>query len=201
MKDTENIYPFFALMARMKYIERWALMRNSTKENISEHSLEVAMIAHGLGVIGNERFGREYDVNRLALMGLYHDVTEIITGDMPTPIKYYDEDIKNAYKRVENIAGYTLLHKLPANMQPYYESILVAKEEEKEYWKLVKAADKMSALIKCMEEESAGNSEFQTAKESIQGILAQMDLPEVQVFMEEFLPAYSMTLDELQNNW
>ena len=141
-------YPFFAMMARMKYIERWALMRNSVKENISEHSLEVAMIAHALGIIANEKFGKEIDLGKITLMGLYHDANEIITGDMPTPVKYYDEEIQKAYKKVERVASVTLLNQLPDYMQPYYREIFLEQSGEEALWRLVKGADKLSALIK-----------------------------------------------------
>ena len=192
------MYSFFAMMARMKYIERWALMRNSLKENISEHSLEVAMLAHGLAIISNERCGNHLDVNQIALMGLYHDANEIITGDMPTPVKYFDENIKEAYKRVENVASYTMLNKLPADMRKYSEPLFIPGEDMKEAWKIVKAADKLSALIKCKEELRSGNQEFQTAAETIRSALEGMNMKEVDIFMNDFLPAYDQTLDELQ---
>ena len=192
------MYSFFAMMARMKYIERWALMRNSTKENISEHSLEVAMLAHGLAIISNERCGNTLDVNEIALMGLYHDANEIITGDMPTPIKYYDEDIRDAYKRVENVACHTMINKLPDYMQKYYRPLFFHDKDRESAWRIVKAADKLSALIKCREEVRAGNQEFATAKRASERTLQKMQMPEVDIFMEEFLPAYELTLDELQ---
>ena len=191
-------HSFFAMMARMKYIERWALMRNSEKENISQHSMEVEMLAHGLAVIGNEKCNRDYDLEKVALMGLYHDASEIITGDMPTPVKYHDEDIQTAYKRVENIACKSLVNMLPDYMKKYYEPILLPEEgTDEELWRVVKAADKLSALIKCIEEEKAGNSEFATAHQTIFLALTKMQLSEVDIFIQEFLPAYSKTLDEL----
>lgn len=193
------MYSFFAMMARMKYIDRWALMRNSIRENISEHSLEVAMLAHGLAIISNEKCGNNLDVNRIALMGLYHDANEIITGDMPTPVKYYDEDIKAAYKRVEHVASHTLMNKLPEYMQKYYKPLFFQQEEPAYEWKIIKAADKLSALIKCMEELRAGNREFLTAEQTTRRYLEKLDLPEVKIFMEDFLPAYEKTLDELQS--
>lgn len=194
------MYSFFAMMARMKYIERWSLMRNSRNENISEHSLEVAMLAHGLAIISNERCGGDLDVNQIALMALYHDANEIITGDMPTPVKYFDEDIKDAYKRVENVASHTMINKLPDYMQKYYRPLFLPEEgaEGGSAWRIVKAADKLSALIKCLEELRSGNQEFATARETIEKGLREMDMPEVDLFMEEFLPAYNLTLDELQ---
>ena len=189
---------FFAMMSRMKYIERWALMRNSEKENISEHSLEVAMIAHGLAVISNVRLGNHLNVEKAALIGLFHDSTEIITGDMPTPIKYYNDDIKEAFKEVERKAADKLLHYLPEDMRSYYDSLFFKNEEDEYLWKLEKAADKLSALIKCLEEEKAGNTEFKTAYQSLYQNIMDMNLKEVDIFMEEFLPAYQKTLDELQ---
>lgn len=191
-------FPFFAMMARMKYIERWALMRNSVKENISEHSLEVAMLAHGLGVIAKERCGKEVNPEKLALIGLYHDANEIITGDMPTPVKYHDKDIRAAYKKVEDMANRKLLEKLPDYMRKYYESIFFKKSGDEELWKIVKAADKLSALIKCIEETKAGNQEFSTACRTIEKALREMKMEEVDIFMSEFLPSYDKTLDELQ---
>lgn len=194
MKD----FPFFAMMARMKYIERWALMRNSVKENISEHSLEVAMLAHGLGVIARERCGKDVDPDKLALIGLYHDANEIITGDMPTPVKYHDPDIRDAYKKVEDMANRKLLDKLPDYMRTYYEDIFFKKSGDEELWKIVKAADKLSALIKCIEEKKAGNQEFSTAYQTIEKALREMEMEEVNIFMSDFLPSYNKTLDELQ---
>ncbi len=192
------MYSFFAMMARMKYIERWALMRNSRQENISEHSLEVAMLAHGLAIISNEKCGGQLDVERIALMGLYHDANEIITGDMPTPVKYFDKDIKAAYKNVEDVANRTLIDKLPEYMKKYYDSVFFQRKSQEEEWKIVKAADKLSALIKCMEELRSGNQEFKTALETTRQALVDMKMKEVRIFMEEFLPAYDLTLDELQ---
>lgn len=192
------MYSFFAMMARMKYIERWALMRNANRENISEHSLEVAMLAHGLAIIAKERCGKELDVNQIAMMGLYHDANEIITGDMPTPVKYYDEDIKEAYKRVEDVASRTMLSKLPDYMKKYYEPVFFQKENSEYQWKIVKAADKLSALIKCREELRTGNQEFKTAEKTTLRALENMHMEEVEIFMKEFLPAYDLTLDELQ---
>ncbi len=192
------MYSFFALMARMKYIERWALMRNSLSENVSEHSLEVAMLAHGLAIISNEKCGNDFDVSRVALMGLYHDANEIITGDMPTPIKYHDDHIKAAYKRVEDLASQTMIDKLPDYMRKYYQPVFFPQEGNEREWRLVKAADKLSALIKCMEELRSGNQEFKTAKKTIEDTLHKMEMPEVEIFVKEFLPAYELTLDELQ---
>ncbi|WP_026494646.1 5'-deoxynucleotidase [Butyrivibrio sp. WCD3002] len=194
-------YNFFATISRMKYIERWALMRNSRQENLCEHSLEVAMIAHALCIIGNIRYGKHLDAEKAALIGLYHDASEIITGDMPTPVKYYNEEIKRAYKQVEAIADVSLLHKLPEDLRPAFEEIFKAQEgEDEEYMRrLVKAADKLSALIKCIEEKNAGNSEFRTAEKSTLKSINKLkeDLPEVEDFMNDFLEPYGKTLDEL----
>ena len=192
---------FFALLSRMKYIERWALMRNSRQENLSEHVAEVSMLAHALCVIGNTRYEKHLDASKAALIGLYHDASEIITGDMPTPVKYYNQDIRAAYKEVEKIAESRLLQKLPEDMRPAYEEIFRASDDEEEIYmrKLVKAADKLSAYIKCIEEENAGNGEFRTAKASLRNVMTDLsaELPEVRDFMKEFLPAYGQTLDEL----
>lgn len=194
-------YNFFALISRMKYIDRWALMRNTRAENLCEHSMEVAMIAHALCVIGNVRYGKHLDANKAALIGLYHDASEIITGDMPTPVKYFNPELKQAYKAVEAIADEKLLEKLPPDLRPAYEEIFRSSEDEDEKYirKLVKAADKLSALIKCIGEMNAGNNEFRTAKESTGKSIRSLyhELPEVLDFVDEFLSSYGNTLDEL----
>ena len=191
-------YHFFAMMSRMKYIERWALMRNSIGENISEHSLEVSMIAHVLAVIGNKRFHKSLNAEKAALIAIYHDATEIITGDMPTPIKYYNRDIIDAFKKIEENAANQLLGMLPPDLREEYESIFFVTDDDIYLWKLVKAADKLSALIKCIEEGKAGNTEFTSARISIEDNLHKMGIPEADEFMKEFLPSYQKTLDELQ---
>lgn len=188
---------FFAMMSRMKLIERWALMRNSLSENISEHSLEVSILTHALAVISNERLGSQINAEKAALIGIYHDATEIITGDMPTPIKYYNENIQGAFKAVEHAAAERLLSMLPSDIRKSYEAIFIPQEEDEYLWKLVKAADKLSALIKCIEERKTGNTEFIRAEESIAEILKAMKMKEIDIFMEDFLPAYEKTLDEL----
>lgn len=190
--------PFFAMISRMKYINRWALMRNSYQENISEHSLEVAMIAHALALISNKKFDNHLNAERTALIGMYHDCTEIITGDMPTPIKYYNTDTKEAYKNVEKQAAKELLSMLPDYLYEEYESVLFQKEDEEYMWKLVKAADRLSAYIKCIEEEKAGNREFSSAKAAVYAKLTDMDLPEVRIFIQDFIESYKKTLDELK---
>ena len=186
---------FFGMLSRMKYINRWGLMRNNINENIAEHSLQVAIIAHGLAVIGNKRFGRNLNAEHIAMMGIMHDTTEIITGDLPTPIKYYAPEIRDAYKKVENIAANLLLKELPEDMQEAYEDILI--EDDSIEWKYVKAADKLSAYIKCIEEKNTGNTDFAKAEDTIRKALEDMQMEEIDVFIEEFLPAYVMTLDEI----
>lgn len=194
MVHSQNI--FFAMMSRMKYIERWALMRNSAKENISEHSLEVAIIAHALAVIGNTRLGKNYNPEHIAMLGVYHDCTEIITGDMPTPVKYNNEVIRKAYREIEAEAAMRIINMLPADMQEYYKCYFGG-EKDTEALKLVKAADKLSALVKCIEEEKAGNKEFVCAKNSVMAAIGKMECMEADIFCKEFLGAYGKTLDEL----
>ncbi|MQN01136.1 MAG: 5'-deoxynucleotidase [Lachnospiraceae bacterium] len=196
---------FFAAIARMKYIERWALMHCARPESLSEHSLEVAMIAHALCVIGNKRYGKNLNAEKAALIGLYHDASEVITGDMPTPVKYANEDLKTAYKSMEHQAELTLLNKLPSDLVESYRDIVCEEapagsgEDEKYMRRLVKAADKLSAYIKCIEEEKAGNCEFKTAKASTRAKVDALrsELPELNDFMQDMLPPYGETLDEL----
>lgn len=208
--DEKNVVPekgreshFLAILSRMKYIERWSLMRSSRPENLSEHSLEVALIAHMLCVIGNARYSRSLDAERAALVALYHDASEIITGDLPTPVKYHDGTIRDAYKAVERSAEERLLATLPDDLRPAIEDVLWpsadAGEDELYLRRLVKAADKVSALIKCVEEERSGNTEFASAEESTRVAVGEMaaELPEVADFLREFLPSYGATLDEL----
>lgn len=198
----DNEAHFFAIVSRMKYIERWALMRNARAENLSEHSLEVSMIAHALCTIANVRYGRTLDASRAAVVGLYHDASEIITGDMPTPVKYRNERLRGAYKEVENEAEKELLATLPDDLRPAFEEVFSMRAGDADdvyLHELVKAADKLSAYIKCLEEESSGNAEFRTAATSTLAALKKMRVthPEVGDFMDEFLPSYGRTLDEL----
>ena len=192
MKDNH----FFAMMARMKYINRWALMRNTYNENICEHSLDVAMIAHALGVIANTYYGESINADRLALMGMFHDSTEIITGDMPTPVKYYNPDIRSAYKEVEKYAGDELLKGLPSEMREVYRPLLNEDDSEALLWRYVKAADKLSAYIKCVQEMRMGNQDFEKAADSTLESIKAMKLDAVDYFLENFMPAYALTLDE-----
>ena len=189
-------YNFFAMVNRMKYIDRWALMPNTQKENIAEHSHSVAVIAHALALIGKREFGKDYDENRVAVLALYHDTTEVITGDMPTPVKYYNDEIKSVYKKIEAVAGQRLLSMLPNEYKADYEPMFEHSEEDRELWLLVKAADKISALIKCIEENRMGNREFDIALKAQEQKIADIDIPEVKFFSEHFLKSYYLTLDE-----
>ena len=189
-------YSFFAMISRMKYIDRWALMRNTENESLDSHSKEVAVIAHALAVIGNKRFGKSYNADRAAVLGLYHDAHEIITGDMPTPVKYQNDDILEAFRAVEAAANEKLLCKLPEDLRDEF-AVLMDDEADNELKPLVKAADRLSALIKCIEERKAGNTEFREAEVATRKRLEESGIPEADVFINEFLPAYEMTLDML----
>lgn len=188
---------FYAYLSRMKHIFRWSLMKNSQQESLSVHTLDTAVIAHCLGLLRNRRFGGSCDVNRLVLLAMYHDCSEILTGDMPTPIKYYNPEIKAAYKEVEAVANEKLLSMLPEDLREDYRPLFCHEKEDAELLGLLKAADKLSALIKCVEEENAGNREFVKAKQSILRSIEEMRLPEADAFVEEFLPSYGLTVDEL----
>lgn len=188
---------FFALIARMKYIDRWGLMRNTQPENIQEHSHMVSVLSHALAVIGREKFGSTVDPGEAAVAGLYHDASEILTGDLPTPVKYDNPDIKAAYKAVERVAADKLLSMLPEELSPAFAPY-VREELDPELLAVVKAADKLSAHIKCLEELSAGNAEFRLAARQTRAALEAMDLPALGYFMEHFLPGFELTLDELQ---
>lgn len=187
---------FFAMLSRMKYINRWGLMNNTRTENISEHSIQTAIIAHALCVIHNKRFGGKIDPDSIAVAAIFHDVSEIITGDMPTPVKYYNPAIVEAYKKVEEIAVDKLISMLPEDLREEYSPILNFERENRELYRFIKAADKISALIKCTEEQMMGSREFDKAKKTIEEDLEKMNVPEAQVFLKEFMPAFSLTLDE-----
>lgn len=187
---------FYAVLSRMKYITRWALMRNTRPENICEHSYDVAVLAHALAVLTNRRFGGKVDEGRCVLLALYHDAPEILTGDMPTPVKYDNPAIRDAYKQVEEVSAGKLLSMLPEDLQPDYEFLFFPDDAFKEEKGLVKAADKLSALIKCVEELRQGNREFQSARRSTEAAIRAMSLPAANCFLDEFLPAYELTLDE-----
>lgn len=189
---------FYAMMSRMKYINRWGLMNNTKYENLSEHSLQVAMLAHCLVLIHNKRFAGSLNAERASILAVFHDSTEIITGDMPTPIKYFNNTIKNAYKDIENAAADRLCSLLPKDFREDMELIIKQNsDEDKELKKFVKAADRFSALIKCIEELRMGNEEFRQAKTGIEKSIKEMNMPEAEVFSKEFLPAFSLSLDEM----
>ena len=188
---------FYALMGRMRYITRWGLMRNTFSENIQEHSHQVAVLAHGLALIRRDILKLEGpDPDRCAVAALYHDASEILTGDLPTPIKYYNPDIKAAYKQVERISGEKLLSMLPPQLRSSYEHLVL--EDDESVDPIVKAADKLSAHIKCLEEQKAGNSEFDSAARQTWDAMKALDLPELNWFLEHCLPAFTLNLDELE---
>ncbi len=188
---------FFAFLSRMRYITRWGLMRNTFSENIQEHSHQVAVLAHSLALIRRELLGLPGpDPERCATAALYHDASEILTGDLPTPIKYHDPELRTAYKRVERLSGEKLLGMLPEKLRPHYESYIL--EDDPELEPIVKGADKLSAYIKCVEELKAGNTEFESAARQTMKSLLAMDRPEIHWFLREALPAYSLNLDQLQ---
>ncbi len=190
-------YNFFAMINRMKYINRWGLMNNTREENIGEHSLEVAIFAHALVSIANKRFGEKLNAEKAALLGLFHDASEIITGDLPTPVKYFDPKIKDAYKNIEHLSEQKLLSMLPDYLKDEYTPLVDSQLSDEKLHIYVKAADKLSALVKCTEELKMGNNEFLKAERSTRDALLKIDLPALKVFMEEFLPSFSLTLDEL----
>ena len=191
-------YSFYALISRMKNISRWSLMRNNEYENVQEHSHQVAVIAHGLAVIRRDVFGKDSDPGKVAVAALFHDASEILTGDMPTPVKYFSPEIMAAYKRVEALAASKLISTLPAEMRQSYMPLLSIVDDDVR--PLIKAADALAAYIKCLEELKAGNLEFRLAAEQTRKKLASFQMPEVEYFMEFFIPAFELTLDELDLN-
>lgn len=191
------MYHFYAMLSRMKLIFRWGLMRNTRSENLCEHSFETAVIAHALAVLHNTRFGGSVSPERAAVLALFHDAAETITGDMPTPVKYYSPKIRSAYREVEAVAQERLLGLLPPDLKPVYSSVFSAGEPgDAALLPLVKAADKLSAIIKCVEEKGMGNTEFSRAEAALRRAVEEMRLPEADCFVREFLPSYSLTLDE-----
>lgn len=188
---------FFAYLSRMKYINRWNTMRNTKEENIQEHSLQVAMLAHAVALIKNRYFQGEVDPERAAILAIYHEVSEVITGDMATPIKYYNEEIRQAYVKLEEMASLRLYEMVPEELKDDYYSLLFNDIQDQEEWKIVKYADKITAYLKCVEELKAGNKEFSMAKESIYEDLLAIEAEEVKFFLDNFLEGFSMTLDEL----
>ena len=190
------MHHFFAYLSRLKLIRRWSLMRNTQPENDAEHSLQAAMIAHALALMARDRYGRAVNPEHVLALAVYHDATEVLTGDLPTPVKYHSEGLRAAYGQVEQLASERLLAMLPEPMRPAYAPYL-APEGDAEARALVKAADKLCAYVKCLEEQRAGNHEFDAAGENIRASLEAMMLPEVRDFMAEFVPSFALTLDEL----
>jgi len=188
---------FFAYLARMKFIHRWGLMRNTHQENIQEHSLQVATIAHALAVIRNRLFDGQVDPARTALLALYHDASEVITGDLATPIKNFNPRIKTAYHEIEIVARQKLFDMLPQPLQADFQPLFFQADDDREHWRLVKAADKICAYLKCLEESKAGNLEFSKAEKTIERDIARLGMPEVAYFVAQFVPSFSLTLDEL----
>ena len=190
-------FPFFAYLSRLKLIRRWSLMRNTVPENDAEHSLQVAMIAHAIAVIARDRYGKQVNPEHVLSLAVYHDATEGMTGDLPTPVKYHNDELRGAYHQLEDLSADRLLTLLPEDMKPAFTPYM--KQEAGYEHTLVKAADRISACIKCMEEQRAGNREFDYAAENIRKSIADIDLPEVKDFLTDFLPAFDMTLDELNH--
>lgn len=191
------MHHFFAYLSRLKFIRRWGLMRSTQPENDAEHSLQVAMIAHGIAVMGRDRYGRDVDPEHVLALAVYHDATEVITGDLPTPVKYHSPELRTSYKQLEALASNRLIAMLPQDMRREFAPYLA--EGEDYAHQLVKAADRISAYTKCMEEKCSGNHEFDAAGENVLRAIRQIDLPEVQDFMAEFVPSYALTLDELNS--
>jgi 5'-deoxynucleotidase len=188
---------FFAYLARMKFIRRWGLMHNTYPENIQEHSLRVAMIAYALGVIRNRLFQGRANPERAAALALFHDASEVLTGDLPTPVKYFNPDIRTAYQTIETVARRKLLDLLPAELRDDYRTLLLEDGADREHHELVKAADRLAAYMKCLEELAAGNHEFSKAEKTLRASVEALELPEVRYFLETFVPSLKLTLDEL----
>lgn len=189
---------FFAYLARMKFIRRWGLMHSTHPENIQEHSLRVALIAHALALVRNRLFGGALDPARTALIALYHDASEVLTGDLPRPVKYFNPDIETAYRTIEHVAREKLLGMIPAELGPDYRAILSPPADAGDHVELVKAADKLCAWIKCLEETSAGNREFAEAEKVLRQAVEAIELPEVRYFVRTFAPSFRLTLDDLR---
>ena len=192
-------YSFFALASRMKYINRWGLMRNLRSENLTEHSAECSMLSHALALVGNRYFGKNYDENKIAVYALYHDMSEIFTGDLPTPVKYFNDSIRDSYKSLERNALDNALSKLPEELREDYADVLLFEELDEDAKVIVKAADKLCAYLKCVEEYKNGNNEFKKALESSEKIVTELGerVPEVKWFMENVAPCYEKSIDEL----
>ncbi|MBJ7221365.1 MULTISPECIES: 5'-deoxynucleotidase [unclassified Brenneria] len=191
---------FFAHLSRLKLISRWPLMRNVRTENVSEHSLQVAFVAHALAVIKNRKFNGNMNAERIALLAMYHDASEVLTGDMPTPIKYYNAQIAHEYKKIEKIARQKLIDMLPPELRPDYQSLLDEQHMSEDERAIVKQADALCAYLKCLEELSAGNTEFTLAKARLEKTLRQRQSPEMDYFMTVFIPSFSLSLDEISQD-
>lgn len=198
MNEVNKLSSFYALVFRQKHIRRWGLMRNAVPETLATHSSECAILTHALATIGNRVFGRSYDVGKAVTMALFHDVPEVFTGDMPTPVKYASEEIRRQFAIIEEKSTKNLIDKLPGEIKPDYEELFSSLDNDCVHRKLVKAADRLCAYIKCQEEESCGNNEFSGAKLGIEARLKESEMPELDYFIEHFLPAFSLTLDEQQ---
>ncbi len=188
---------FYAYLSRLRWIKRWGLKRNAHEENVMEHSWEVAVIAHTLALIKNRYYEGKVDANAIATSALYHDITEVITGDLPTPIKYHSAEIKNAYKQIEQQAELELLNLLPSALRADFERLIQHNQIPSEHLEIIKAADKISAYLKCQAELKAGNTEFVNAAEQISQSISESKRPEVIFFMENFVPSCGLTLDGL----
>lgn len=198
MADNKNMYTFYAFMNRMKMIERWSLMRSNIKEDLMQHSASVAILGQALGIIRNELYGGNCDVDKIASLALYHDTAEVISGDLPTPIKYYNSTMKSAYSEIETMINNRLLDSLPKELQATYTPYLIPDEESIEY-KLMKIADKLSAYVKCVEERLLGNKEFDVAYKRLQKVLdgLRVDYPELGYFLDNFMDGFHESLDIL----
>jgi 5'-deoxynucleotidase len=188
---------FFAYLSRMKFIRRWGLMHNTYPENIQEHSLRVAMIAHALGVIRNRLFEGRTNPERVAVLALFHDASEVLTGDLPTPVKYFNPEIRTAYQAIEAVANRKLLDMVPGELRQDYRALFYGEEADREHHDLVKAADRLAAYIKCLEELAAGNHEFSKAEKALRASVEALALPEARYFLDTFVPSFKLTLDEL----
>ena len=188
---------FFAYLSRMKFIRRWGLMHSTYPENIQEHSSQVAMVAHALAIIRNRVFAGQVNPDRVAALALYHDAGEVLTGDLPTPVKYFNPDIKTAYRGIEQTANTKLLSMIPAELQADYQALFRPQAPDAACLELVKAADKLCAYMKCVQEVSVGNTEFSQAEKTLRATVESMGIPEVGYFLDTFVPSFRLTLDEL----
>jgi 5'-deoxynucleotidase len=187
----------FAYFSRMRFIHRWGLMHNTYPESVQEHSSRVAQVAHALALIRNRLFGGDVSPERAAVLGLFHDAGEVLTGDLPSPIKYFNPEIRRAYKQIESTAASRLVDMVPEELRADYRRVLLPDTEDEAHREIVEAADKLCAYVKCLEEIAAGNREFSKAEESLRQAVERLDLPEVRYFLDRFVPSFRLTLDEL----